>query len=644
MLSFGDFGSSQLGFPLFLCKTVFGNLLGASATDKTHALSENFRNFRRQLSHTSIAQMLLPLKESFTTPEVNRCPDGHFRRTLYGAGPYIADYPEQCMLTAIVQGWCPKCMAPGNDLEQEAISRTQKLTDELASFHELGELWRNFGIVGDIVPFTSEFPRADISELISPDILHQLIKGVYKDHLVTWVEELIYATHTKEEAQKILDEIDYRISLAAPFAGLRRFPKGRGFKQWTGDDTKALMKVYLAAIEGLVPDRVVCAVRAFTDFCYLARRNIHNTESLNKMDEVLAEFHEHRKIFIELGIRVHFNLPRQHSGRHWTKLIREFGAPNGLCSSITESKHIKAVKKPWRRSSRYRALQQMLYTNQRMDKLSAARIDFVRRGMLEPPKRSRQSVAADKAVAAHTLNLDDGGPVEGRGIIAEVQLAPTLSYRNLEVNVLADTIAQHDIADLLRDFLFHELHPNATSAGPNTLPEFSNRVSVHPSALAFFHAPSDLCGTEGISSERIRAVPSWQGGAGRYDCVFVETNPDAPGMLGLDVAQVNAFLSFTHNSELYQCALVSWFSRIGEKPDDTTHMWMLQGDFNDEEEAERHCAVISIDSILRAAHLMPIFGTGFTCKGLTPALSLTTIFRGWYVNKYIDHHAFEIAF
>lgn len=76
--------------------------------DKTHALSENFRNFRRQLSHTSIAQMLLPLKESFTTPEVNRCPDGHFRRTLYGAGPYIADYPEQCMLTAIVQGWCPK--------------------------------------------------------------------------------------------------------------------------------------------------------------------------------------------------------------------------------------------------------------------------------------------------------------------------------------------------------------------------------------------------------------------------------------------------------------------------------------------------------------------------------------------------------
>jgi len=33
------------------------------------------------------------------------------------------------------------------------------------------------------------------------------------------------------------------IAIAPPFAGLRRFPEGRGFKQWTGDDSKALMKV-----------------------------------------------------------------------------------------------------------------------------------------------------------------------------------------------------------------------------------------------------------------------------------------------------------------------------------------------------------------------------------------------------------------
>jgi len=43
-----------------------------------------------------------------TKPDVVRCPDGHFRRAIYGLGPYIADYPEQALLACIVQGWCPK--------------------------------------------------------------------------------------------------------------------------------------------------------------------------------------------------------------------------------------------------------------------------------------------------------------------------------------------------------------------------------------------------------------------------------------------------------------------------------------------------------------------------------------------------------
>lgn len=36
----------------------------------------------------------------------------------------------------------------------------------------------------------------------------------------------------------------HRIACVPAFAGLRRFPEGREFKQWTGDDSRALMKVY----------------------------------------------------------------------------------------------------------------------------------------------------------------------------------------------------------------------------------------------------------------------------------------------------------------------------------------------------------------------------------------------------------------
>jgi hypothetical protein len=68
---------------------------------------------------------------------------------------------------------------------------------------------------------------------------------------------------------------------------------------------------------------------------------------------------------------------------HYHTLIQAFGARNGLCSSITESKHIAAVKKPWRRSNHYKAIGQMLLTNQWLDKLAAMRVDFTRCKMLD---------------------------------------------------------------------------------------------------------------------------------------------------------------------------------------------------------------------------------------------------------------------
>lgn len=67
-----------------------------------------FRAFKRQLYHASVSAILDPLRQGMTHPVIRRCPDGHLRRVIYDLVAFIADYPEQVMLTGIVQGWCPK--------------------------------------------------------------------------------------------------------------------------------------------------------------------------------------------------------------------------------------------------------------------------------------------------------------------------------------------------------------------------------------------------------------------------------------------------------------------------------------------------------------------------------------------------------
>lgn len=59
-------------------------------------------------------------------------------------------------------------------------------------------------------PFTSSFDHSDIYQLIAPDLLHQIIKGVFKDHLVAWVEIYLHLVHNKARAEEIMDDIDRR--------------------------------------------------------------------------------------------------------------------------------------------------------------------------------------------------------------------------------------------------------------------------------------------------------------------------------------------------------------------------------------------------------------------------------------------------
>ena len=127
---------------------------------------------------------------------------------------------------------------------------------------------------------------------------------------------------------------------------------------------------------------MVRTLRAFLEFCYLVRQNIIDKKTLDRIQDVLHCFYQYCQIFRDTNVVNTFSLPRQHSMKHYINMIWLYSAPNSLCLSITESKHIKAVKEPYRRSNQNELLGQILLTNQRLDKLAAARSDFATRGML----------------------------------------------------------------------------------------------------------------------------------------------------------------------------------------------------------------------------------------------------------------------
>ena len=166
----------------------------------------------------------------------------------------------------------------------------------------------------------------------------------------------------------------------------------------------------MAAIDGHVPSKMVRCLSTFMELCYIFCRNVISNTALKSAESLLQKFHELRLIFIDEGVRESISLPRQHALPHYLTSVPLFGAANGLCSSITESKHIKAVKEPWRRSSRFKALIQMLRTIIRLEKLAALRRRFKREGMLNGSTASHFNITT--GCNESQISLDEDGDID----------------------------------------------------------------------------------------------------------------------------------------------------------------------------------------------------------------------------------------
>lgn len=210
-----------------------------------------------------------------------------------------------------------------------------------------------------------------------------------------------------------------------------------------------------------------------------------------------------------------------------------------------------------------------------------------------------------------------------------------------DVQLLSAWLEIPSLPSLISRFLYaYEHHPDLDvpldDIPINQCPKFSDKVYLYPSAVATYYAPSDISGVGGMIRERIRSTRRWLNGPARQDCVYVEHDTKPAGFRGMYVAQVSAFIKFTYNRTVFPCAVVKWFSAVGDTPCPDTGMWIVQRD------SHRH-DLIHLDTIVRAAHLIGIAGQTMIPREFGPSDSLDA-FKTFYVNKYVDYHAHEIAF
>jgi hypothetical protein len=307
------------------------------------------RRLLTNLYHSCLRKILQPLESAGCSGIYMTSGDGRTRRNHPILASFIGDYPEQILTTGALTGECPSCVIPRTKLGDYDADRPRQLRDLNAILTALDtfdddpagflQTCSKAGIKPIINPFWKDLPYAHIFRSITPDVLHQLYQGIVK-HVIGWVVEAFGA-----------EEIDARCRRMPPNHNIRHFMKGiSSLSRVSGKEHEQMCHILLGLVidtrlpGGESPIRLVSAVRALLDFLYLAQYPIHTDETLELLEDALSRFHENKEIFVDLGIRDGFNLPKLHFASHYVRLIKLYGTTDNCNTEYTERLHIDLAK------------------------------------------------------------------------------------------------------------------------------------------------------------------------------------------------------------------------------------------------------------------------------------------------------------
>ncbi|KAI0690834.1 hypothetical protein BC835DRAFT_1280189 [Cytidiella melzeri] len=562
--------------------------------------------------------------------------------TTYRAHPifacFVGDYPEQILVTLGYTGKCACCKILHKNLGDHApeiaadLRDLTAILDILDSFDARPEDFlkscAEAGIKPVIDPFWINLPYTHIFRSITPDVLHQLYQGIIK-HLVAWLIEVYGAA-----------EIDARCRRLPPNHHIRIFGNGIStLSKVTGHEHDQLCRILLALVldmppleSTISPAPVVRCVRAILDFLYLAQYPIHTDDTLALLDEALARFHADKQVFIDLGIREGFNLPKLHFVLHYSQSIRLFGTTDNFNTEYTERLHIDFTKDAYRATNRKDEFTQMTKWLERREKMHR-HAQFVEWRLVQcgaPPE-------------PRSLKWSPPGLDLGR----RLHLAKHPSVMGVTVEHVVTKYGARFFREALARFITLTNKPGISRARLEEaiwnihLP--FRKVSVwhrikfvqqDPLTLKFKTADS-------IHAQPIRTDSRQKEVPGRFDTALVnEGSGGITGITGNHVGQVRVVFSlpkaahsilFPHEHSVpTHLAYVEWYTKPRSQPEPNHRLYKISRLVD--ERGDPICSIVPVKDIHQSVHLFPRFGASAPTEWTS--FNVLDKCRTFYINPF----------
>ncbi|KAH9911538.1 uncharacterized protein BXZ73DRAFT_93357 [Epithele typhae] len=597
-------------------------LLAYLPTTKLEHVSVKAARSRIQanLYHACLGQILKPLRKAGIHGINMASGDGILRRNHPILAIHVGDYPEQLLTTCCKSGECPQC-----DIDRDEVGATTDpdrprrdidlVMDALSvatsgTSREFVNACADARIKPVAFPYWQHLPFVNIFRSVTPDILHQLHQGVVK-HVISWLKAAYGA-----------EEIDARCRRMPPNHQIRVFMNGiTRLQRVTGKEHAAICRFLLGLIvdlplrDGFSPVRLVRAVRSILDFLYLAQYPSHTSDSLDLLKAALRSFHDDKDIFIALGIRIHFKIPKLHSLDHYPSSITLFGTTDNYDTQYTERLHIELTKDAFRATNRKDVFSQMTLWLERREKMQRHAAFVAWRLDVEAPGSDDSSLRSSSPLPRPT-------PVTQSS--ARIHLPKWPSVRRVSLRTCHDVYGTPFLRDALARFIVSFRDSTLTSAQIerhavglflpfNAVPAF-HKIKFHlPSTqqMGIMDEMQDVAHARPQRTDRRgRVVPA------RFDTVLVKED-DSDNKQGIHKYRIgrvrlvftipkaaHAFL-FPRLVPPQHLAYVEWFTAFTE-PDPVHGMYKVSRCRN--VNGDRLASVIPVTDIYRSCHLLPVFG------------------------------------